>query len=82
MNEKTDLRIINDNSESSRSSETNSNSTTTGTQTFNTVDSYVESRIGYAGSNVIEKLNDIKILFFNIDDMILNKCEDLFLKIW
>ena len=78
----TDLRIINDNSESSSSSETNSNSTTTGTQTFNTVDSYVESRIGYAGSNVIEKLNDIKILFFNIDDMILNKCEDLFLKIW
>lgn len=54
----------------------------TNTQTINTTDSYIEHRFGYEGLNPVEQLLRLKETFFNIDFMILDKLEDLFIQIW
>lgn len=52
------------------------------TQTINTMDSYIEHRYGREGLNPIDQLLKMQETFFSIDNMILEKCEELFMQIW
>lgn len=76
----TDLRINENGSSSSTSN--SSSSTNSNTETISTVDEYLEHRFGFEGLNPIDQIQKIQNTFFDIDYMILNKCEDLFLKLW
>ena len=72
----TDLRINEDNSGGETKSENANN------EIIDTMDKFIERRYGYDGLNPLDQLQKMQNMFFDIDYMILNKCEDLFLKLW
>ena len=56
--------------------------TKTGSNTLNSTDSYTERVYGYDGRNPSKMLQEFRDSFLNIDMMIINDLEPLFMQIW
>ena len=84
----TNARKTTDTSTSSSSTSNNSSasgkvvSSESGSDDFNSTEDYLESVIGFEGTDASELLMKYRETFINIDIMILNELEDLFFQLW
>lgn len=84
----TNARQITDNSvghaENSGNSNTVNNTVTNakGSATGNSFDDYIERVVGYDNKNPNELLDSFRKTFLNIDMMVINELEELFMQIW
>lgn len=80
----TNARIVNDNANSSSSSENTSDNSGSvqSSGTSDTTENYLESVVGYDGRSASKLLKDYRDTFLNIDIMVINDLEDLFMQLW
>lgn len=88
----TNARIVDENSNSNSSSHNESDSSgnvtsidsgnTTSNSNANTTENYLETVVGYEGKNASKLLQDYRETFLNIDMLIINNLEDLFMQLW
>lgn len=84
----TNARKTSDTSTSSSSTSNNSSasekvvSSENGSDDFNSTEDYLETVVGYEGTNASDLLLKFRETFLNIDVMILNELEDLFFQLW
>ena len=84
----TNARKTSDTSTSSSNTHNNSSasgkviSSENGSDDFNSTEDYLESVIGYGGTNASDLLKKYRETFINIDMMVINNLEDLFFQLW
>ena len=80
----TDARIVEDesNTSSSTHNESDGSGSVISNGSANTTENYLESVVGYEGKNASKLLQDYRDTFLNIDMMIVNDLEDLFMQLW
>ena len=69
-------------SETETENESTGEVTTTGTGTSNTTDHYLETVVGYEGKDASTALLKYRETFLNIDVMVINDLEELFMQLW
>lgn len=80
----TNARIVNDSANTSSSSENTSDNSGSvqSNGTSDTTENYLENIVGYDGRSASELLKDYRDTFLNIDMMVINDLEDLFIQLW
>lgn len=80
----TNARIVNDSTNTHSSSENTSDNSGSvkSSGTSDTTENYLESVVGYDGISASELLKDYRDTFLNIDMMVINDLEDLFMQLW
>lgn len=71
-----------DNQTSNNTITSNGTSNTTRGEQYNTTESFIEHIYGYSGKDISNMLKEFRQTFLNIDMMIIDDLEELFMQVW